>query len=203
MKKIILSLTFIGFIAAIFIIPMKYATFLFDTADSGLNKIKGMKNTDIYKVPIMYDGYTYNGQMNNKGFTVAVIDSYINNSKTFNHPYWHVNVELQHFEKNDNQDLIMVAVVVQNNSHLVKETDNFIESVNDFSLQGKKSYSVDMEAFIRYSTAGLCESSPFQLAPEQTAYLVLPFNVNHDEKDLYLQFGNEFNPLRSIIKIHI
>lgn len=138
---------------------------------------------------------TYLGRMDNTGLSIAIVDVDLASSFKVKNNF-NVYSTVKPYEPD--KQLLLVTIIVQNNSDLTNKVDNcMIPSVNDFKLVStNKTYHIDIIAMQELSTYGKCKPTPLVLKNvQQSEIMIIAFDVddNIDLNQYMLRFGNEFS----------
>lgn len=142
--------------------------------------IESTKKPQAQSVTI-YDAYygNINGKMNNSGLAIAVVKATEGNYFEIENSF-HVMTPIQPHDMN--KKLVIVTILVQNNSDLTHEVnDCMIPSVNVFKLIGKKEYYINHVALQQFTISGAMHPVPIVLNTGDTIRMLLPFDVDYDE----------------------
>lgn len=194
--KLFSSIGFIAFFICLIGIPYYVISSIGDAGVAATNKVAQiMRRADAKNITIHSRYGTFSGKMDNTGLSMAIVGIDLAPSFRVKNNF-NVYSVVKPYETN--KQLLLVTIIVQNNSDLVGKIDNcMIPSVNDFKLVSKnKTYGIDIIAMQDLSTYGKCKPTPLVLKNiQQSEVMIIAFDVdkNINLNQYMLRFGNEFS----------
>lgn len=203
--KLFSSFALIVFLLIAIGIPIYFIKFLEDTGNNIGYKIQEMlRQPKPQYINVHSSIYgTHRGQMNTTGLSIAFVK--ITESDAFQVlNNFNTHSTIQPYDKD--KKLVIVTIIVENNSDLVNRIDNvMIPSVNDFKLVGNKEYSVDQHALQDLTVHGIIRRTPFTLKVSENERMLLPFDVDKSENiyNMKLIHGSKWDVTNAMIKLEM